>query len=424
MMFIVAMAALAAPDVVFITVDTLRADHLGCYGYTLPTSPVIDALSRDSLVFDDAVCEVPLTMPSFGAMLTGQYPRATGTTRNGLRLPPDVPLVAEQFQRAGYYTFCVQSNWTVKARLSGIHRGFDVYDDHFRKRRWGIIKSERDADEVARLAIDLLQKRDPEKPLFAWIHFSDPHAPYKYRRRFDPRADASRTSADDQDGGRRRKRVVRNYDSEIAFTDHYIGQVLDQLPEDAIVVFLSDHGESLYEHNYLGHGRRIYQTSMHIPLMIRAPGIAPSRSSIPVRGIDIGPTLLDLAGLPIPGSMRGIAILDPEFPAGRARVIETYGGAVPHIWGAKALMADKPPQLQGVLHEGWKLILNETSHELYHLVHDPMELQNRAAEEPARVAELEKMIRSWDSATTRVAGDEVELSDEDRRALDNLGYLE
>ncbi len=427
MLALLTAALVAAPDVFFISVDTLRADHLGCYGYPVATSPHIDALAGSSVIFDDVVCEVPLTAPSFCSMLTSQVPRITGTTRNGLRLPADVPTVQESFQAAGYETICVQSNWTLKDELSGLRRGFDVYRDDFHKRRWGFIKSEREAKEVTDIALDLLESRAADKPLFAWIHYSDPHAPYKNHRQFDPwdhAEDAARDALNEEIWDRPRRRVTTKYDSEIAYTDHHIGRLLEKLPAETVVVFVADHGESLYEHNYLGHGRRIYQTGLRIPLTVRAPGLATGRSAAPARGIDVGPTLLTLAGIPVPESMKGIALTDPALPTERPRVIETYGGAVPQLWGAKALMADAPPQFQGVLHEGWKLIIGGSRPELFYLPEDPLETKDRAGEQAERVMALTKMVREWDAGTAKATGDEVELSTEDRRALDNLGYME
>lgn len=180
-------AGVSAPvNVVLISVDTLRPDHLGCYGYPLPTSPQIDRLASAGLLFEDCVCEVPLTFPSLASMMTSRFPRMIGVRRNGLRLPKEPPLVAESFQKAGYYTFCVQSNWTLKAKLCGLDRGFDVYEDDFHTKRWGIIKPERYANDVTRVALELMEKRDVSKPFFAWIHYSDPHAPYRMHLEHNP----------------------------------------------------------------------------------------------------------------------------------------------------------------------------------------------------------------------------------------------
>lgn len=176
----------SAPNVVFLSVDTLRADHLGCYGYGRNTSPHLDRLAAQGRLFEDCVTEVPLTNPAFCAMQTSQIPRTLGAFRNGLPLGNDTPTVAEQFQLAGYQTFCVQSNWTLRAKLSGLARGYEVYEDHFTNKRWGFFKNERYADEVTEIALEQLSQRDASKPFFCWIHYSDPHAPYRFHTRFNP----------------------------------------------------------------------------------------------------------------------------------------------------------------------------------------------------------------------------------------------
>lgn len=407
----------AAPNVVLLSVDTLRADRLGAYGYSYPTSPTLDVFAEGARLFEDAVCEVPLTGPSMGAMLSGHYPRSTGTTRNGLAMPAEIPLVAEQFQAAGYHTFGVLSNWTLKHKLSGLGRGFDIYDDDFTKKRWGFLKSERDGDEVTALSLAYLEKRPADKPFFAWIHYSDPHAPYKMHKGLNP--SGKRTLVK----GRKQKVQIR-YDSEVAFTDQEIGKVLAALPTDTIVVFVADHGESLFEHNYLGHGRRIYQNNLHIPLMIRGAGIEAGRSAVPVRGIDLAPTLLGLAGLPKVPGMAGLDLLRDDIPMDRVRVVETYGGAVPNIPGVKDAMADSDPSHRSVIHQGWKLILDGEDPELYYLPEDPGELTERLGTDPAKREELSGFIQAWEGAAP-VAGRATEnLDADDRKALEALGYLD
>ena len=406
-----------SPNILLLSIDTLRADRLGCYAYPLPTSPHIDKLAEGGLLFEDAICEVPLTAPSMGSMLTSRYPRMNGTTRNGLRLPPDTRTVAQYLQDAGYHTFCVQSNWTLKGKLSGIDRGFDIYNDSFEEKRWGIIKGERSGPRVTELAIQYLQERDESKPFFGWVHYTDPHAPYVKHDGFNPAGRSLRM--------KKRERVRAKYDSEVAFTDDQVGQLLKHVPENTVVVFVADHGESLYEHNYLGHGRRIYQNNLHIPLIIHGPGIEAGRISAPARGIDMGPTLLGLAGLNTPDGMLGLDLLGEDLPNERPRVVETYGGAVPKLPGAKAIMANKGPQLQGILLEGWKLIIQGDSEpELYRLENDPGELKNLAAEEPAQVALLRDMITQWDALTQEGESGGGSLNEEDLEALESLGYIE
>ena len=403
-------------NVVFLSVDTLRADHLGCYGYAKVTSPVIDQLARCSVLFEDCVCEVPLTNPSFGAMLSSQFPRTTGTTRNGLRMPSETKLVPEIFKAAGYQTFCVQSNWTIKGRLSGLDKGFDIYRDDFTKKRWGVMGGERDAGDVTETALALLRARDAQKPFFAWIHYSDPHAPYLFHEGFDPWNGVLPKG--------KAEHVRRNYDSEIAYTDSEIGKLLTALPrENTAIVFIADHGESLYEHDYLGHGRRIYQDNLHIPLLVSAPGLAPRREPAPVHGIDIGPTLLALAGLEPASGMQGQSLLETLPSKGSTRFVETYGGAVPRLPGFKVLMGNRPPMRRALIQDGWKLIVGNNNDALYHLAEDPAELHNVASANLERTRKMRALLDAWGKKHPRNAGHPAELSKEDVDVLESLGYL-
>lgn len=408
----------AAPNVVFLSVDTLRADHLGCYGYPHSTSPTIDALAAQGLLFEDVLAEVPLTNPSFGAMMTSRYPRMTGVTRNGLPMPESVPKVAELFRAAGYQTMCVQSNWTLKSKLSGLHRGFDIYDDHFHTRRWGIIKSERYADEVTDIAVKLVRARDAKRPTFLWVHYSDPHAPYRRHRGFEPSEAA-------YPGHNKVDRVRRSYDSEIAYMDSHIARFLAALPkENTFIVFVADHGESLFEHDYLGHGRRIYQTCVRVPLIVHGPGIAPGRSGRPGRLLDIGPTLLALAGLELAPGMLGHNLLAPDAAPPNARFLETYGGAVPNFPGAKALMADQKPIRRGVVQEGWKLILGGEGPELFNLRDDPMESKNLSESMPDKAAQLGALLQQFEENVKSRQREQAPLDEQDIEALKSLGYIQ
>jgi arylsulfatase A-like enzyme len=269
---------------------------------------------------------------------------------------------------------------------------------------------------VSDIAIRLWKERDPEKPVFMWVHYSDPHAPYRFHRKYNPWG-VKPGKLDKRD------EVRAQYDSEIAYTDEQISRLLEVLPADAVILFVADHGESLYEHDYLGHGRRIYQAGLQIPLMIRASGVESGRTNVPARGVDIGPTLLGLAGFaPLPGMLGVDLIASPPEPD-RIRVVETYGGAVPNLPGAHALMASRPPQRQGALAEGWKLILNGEEREVFYLPEDPMEGKNLAEREPGHAAALDRLIREWVEATPTGEAGTAELSSEDVQALENLGYL-
>jgi choline-sulfatase len=406
------------PNLVLLSVDTLRADFLGCYGCDWDISPNIDDLADSGLVFEDALCEIPLTAPSFSAMFTSRYPRMVGVTRNGLRVDDTAPLITEHVRDAGYYTFAVQSNWTLKGKLCGLNRGFDVYEDDYEQRRWAFYKGERNAERVSQIAQELLKNRPADKPFFAWIHFSDPHAPYHYHREFSP----VKTSLYKLD---RKERSRVKYASEVAYTDYHIGRVFKSLPENTIVVFAADHGESLYEHGYLGHGRNLHQPSTHVPLIIRAVNVALGRTNTPVGTMDVGKTILGLLGIgSIPG-MLGCNILHETIPHDRARFMETYGGAVPGLPGMKQLLEATSPVYQSVVKEGFKLICSENQRPvLYYLPDDADERRNLAPHQPALYEELNALLELWNKTFLRGKETVVELTEEDREALKSLGYLD
>ena len=407
----------ARPDIVLITVDTLRTDHLGCYGYERPTSPAIDRLAAASLLFEDCLCEEPQTTPSMCSMFASRPPRSTGCIRNAVPLPAEIPTVTQRFHDAGYYTGAVVSNWNLKRELCRLERGFDVYDDGFGRPHLGLMQQERYADEVTALALAMLAKREPGRPGFFWFHYMDPHAPYRYHRDHNPWGRNMRDLAG-------RDEVRARYDCEIAFADHHIGCLLDALPkENLFVIFAADHGESLFEHGILGHSRDLYQPGLRIPLLVRGPGISPGHTSLPARGMDIGPTLLGLAGLtPSPG-MIGVDLLHSPPSRDRLRVFETYGGGVREGADAHQVLLDRPPKSQGCVLDGWKLILNASTPELYFLATDPLETRDLAGKEPQCVNHLRTLIVHWTQETPPGAALAAPLTKDDERALDAAGYL-
>lgn len=413
-----ALAAGETPGVLLLSVDTLRADYLRCYGCEWDISPNIDQLAEKSLVFENACCETPLTAPSFTSMLTSRYPRMTGVTRNGMHVADDARLVTELFRDAGYYTFAVQSNWTLRGRLSGLDRGFDFYEDHLEQRRWGVFNGERNAEEVTKTALEALSNRPQDKPFFAWVHYSDPHGPYQYHADYSP----VRRGLRNMDN---RERVRVKYASEVAYVDHHIGLLLKALPEGTRILFVADHGENLYEHGYLGHGRYLYQEGLHIPFLICSPQTPPGRTPLPVEAMDVGPTLLGLAGLPPAAFALGKNLIAGLPVEARPRFMETYGGAVPKLPGARMLLTHTSPAFQAVIRSGWKLVRPQDRPALlYYLPDDPEEQHALRTTDRQMYGELNTLLDQWNTAHPRGNGNATELREEDLEALQALGYVE
>jgi len=193
---------------------------------------------------------------------------------------------------------------------------------------------------------------------------------------------------------------------------------------NTVILFVADHGESLFEHGYLGHGRKLYQPGLHIPLLLHGPGIAPGRVAAPVRGLDGAPTLLGLAGVPRPEGMEGRDLLRDALPHDYVRVVETYGGAVPNLPGAKTLMADAGPIAQAVLSGDWKLIRDGEMPSLYHLLADADEVKDVAADKPDVVDALHVLCDSWTSTYATGKAEAPSMDAEDQEALRALGYVQ
>jgi arylsulfatase A-like enzyme/Flp pilus assembly protein TadD len=359
----------AKPNVLLITVDTLRPDALGWAGGKNAT-PNIDALARESFRFPGAVAEVPLTLPSHSALMTGWWPRRLGLRDNGQLVPPSVPTLAEAFKRAGYQTAAFVSGYPLDSAF-GLDRGFDVYDDHFVRGAEGDLERPADATAAAFLA----WLKTARAPWFAWVHFYDAHYPY------EPPASYRRP-------GRRGA-----YDGEVAFVDAAIGTVRAALPASPgplLTVFAADHGESLGEHAEGTHGFFIYDSTVLVPLLFHFPGrIAPASSTMPARLIDVAPTVLRLVGVAAPGATDGVSI-DAHLLGGRARpepsYIETQQPWVSYGWAP----------LRALRHDGWKLV-EAPRPELYDLTADPGETRNVIQQNGARAEPLRRLLERAES---------------------------
>ena len=413
------LSTVAAPNVVFISVDTLRADHLGVYGADYNATPNLDRLAENSLLFEDAICELHLTGPSLSAMFSSRLPRVTGVLDHSIPLPPDTPTAAMLFEAAGYETAAIVSNQLLATNHTNLNRGFAHYDTEFKPGK-EVILSERAANIVTDRALAWLKQRDNEKPLFFWVHYMDPHTPYGNNPGFDEQLGQKALLVTNKDDAQRHR-----YKTEVAFVDQQIQRLLDALPkEDTYILFVSDHGESLGEHNNWGHTMNIYQTTMHIPLFIHGPGIEPSRVDRPVRGIDIGPTLLGLADITPSGSMNGMDITKALPAANTSRVFEFYK-KIPVPGSSKPRFSAKI-QHRTILQDKWKLIrnLDDNSLELYNLAEDPYEKNNIVSEFPEKVSDLITQLDAWDQSNPPGQSVENELTQEDLETLKALGYLD
>lgn len=324
------------PNVVLITVDTLRADHLSSYGFGLETTPRLDALGRRGSVFMRAVAASASTAPSHASIMTGRYPRQhTVGYRNGDTRLEGIPTLAEQFQAAGYATGAFVGNVVLQRRI-GLDRGFDVYDDELPNQELNRpLIFERTATATTAAALQWL--RDADRPYFLWVHYQDPHGPYSPPQRYQGHFQVPPIGSDDPlpvvdspfgEHGIPAYQVLANqfrpsfyrsrYADEIFFADESIGRLLKAVRafstegDAPIVLVTADHGESLGERErYFSHGTDCFPTLAHVPFILVAPGLPPNRVNSVVSHVDVAPTLLALAGLPPLPGVAGVDVTRP-----------------------------------------------------------------------------------------------------------------
>jgi arylsulfatase A-like enzyme len=427
-------------NIIIISVDTLRSDHLGCYGYPLPTSPNIDNFSQEGILFSRCYSLTPLTTPSFSTLLTSLPPYKHGAKRNGLSIYRDVKTLPYFLKRFGYYCAAFISNWPLRKKLAGLHKDFNIYDEVFTKKRfWGVLNSEGEAPAVTQKTISWL-KKNHKKKFFLWVLYSEPHRPYIMHDNFS--FDYRQVPAEQYPAGTKMKRI-RKYDSEIAYTDFYIGKLLKELKDlgiyhESLIIFHSDHGESFGEHNYSYHGRKLYNSTVHVPLIIKLPygWLKNTRRHENVSILDIGPTIFSVLNIPLYSKMEGI----PLFKEGaglleRTILLETYGGAVHLKRNNKKFQLKVKPIRYALVHGSNKIIYNlaAENYEAYHLTADPFENRDMTAvqqEQPA-VADLKQVLVN---KVTRISKyikfnrmhqlQDTSISERDLEMLKSLGYVD
>jgi arylsulfatase len=315
-----------APDVLLITIDTLRADHLGTYGFAADTSPRIDRLAQSGVVFERAIAAAGKTVPSHATIMTSRYTREHSVgNENGTTLLRGAVTLAQRFKESGYATGAFASNLLLTA-FTGFDAGFDEYDcgvDTPERNRSHVL--ERVAEQTTKRAIEWLSSVG-RTPVFLWVHYQDPHGPYtpppdiEDRFRVPPPSDErplpwSRIPKYQRLPELRRVSEYRSrYAAEIFYADEWVGKLLaavhERRPEvESIVLLTADHGESFGETpHYFSHTHSSAPNVAHVPMIIRAPGIRPGRIPEIVHHVDVMPTLLELAGLPVPSESSGVAL--------------------------------------------------------------------------------------------------------------------
>ena len=355
-------AEIRDPNLVLVTLDTVRADHLGCYGDRAAVTPWLDRLAAQGIRFAQASSPVPLTLPSHTSVLTGLLPPHHGLRNNGAgALRAGTATLATLLAGRGYRTGAFVGAFVLDRRF-GLARGFEVYDDEIpRDPRAGVsLEAERPGREVVDRALAWLRRDDP-RPFFLWVHLYDAHAPY-----MPPPAWAARHPG-------------RPYDGEVSEVDEQVGRVLAELDhrgltERTVVAVAADHGEGLGEHGELTHGLLLYEPTLHVPLLLRAPGrLQPRVVATPVSLVDLAPTLAGLLGKAFAkGSRDGrdlsAALLRGDEPAGADLYAETR---YPAIFGWSPLAALRRRDLK---------YISGAQAELYDLRRDPREAANLMAQ--------------------------------------------
>jgi arylsulfatase len=442
------------PDIVLVTIDTLRADRLGCYGYARPTSPHIDRLAARGMVFEQARATVPRTTQSVASILTGRYPKGHGARGLFSVLPAANVTLAEILQEHGYATAAFVSNMFLRPGR-GFEQGFGVYDNP--PSRW----EGNSAPAVTAAALAWIRSLPPGRPWFLWVHYLDPHWTYRppaeVERAFAPPPRRPFTLYDDVE----RRRITKGqvifenrlaadevayvrglYDGEIAATDAALAPLLGAAAgAGAIVVLTSDHGESLGEHDYhFAHGEYLYEPGLRIPLIVVHPGRVPpgARSAGMVLTVDVAPTILALAGIRGMQAVDGRPILvrrgdDPAVPApGRELVYaesdfqlihpENRRYHLPGPAGRWTAVSDGRLKMIHVPRAGGEIV------EVYDLRADPGETRNLEAGgiDPRDRARLLRALRNfadYDAGAGAVLPPLDRIDPEERDRLRSLGYI-
>ena len=392
-------------NILLISIDTCRADHLGCYGYGGKTTPNIDAIAKDGILFENVVSPVPLTLPAHSSMLTGTIPPYHGVHDNlDYQLAQSNLTLAEILKDNGFATGAIVSSFVLDSQF-GIDQGFDYYNDQFEDEIKKGHFAERRGEEASRFACNWLSE-NKDKPFFLFLHYYDPHTVY------DPPEPFASKFANDL------------YAGEIAYADHCIGKVLKKLKklnlyDSTLLVITGDHGEGLNEHREKEHGFFIYDSTIKVPLIFRCPKSSKGKKVNDVIGlIDIVPTFLASLGIEVPPEVQG-KDLSGYFEKNNSSGDDRYlccESLLPTSYNCNPLL--------GVVTSGWKYI-QSTRPELYNLKDDPREMNNLAEKQLHRARLMQGQLKQI--LETHIRRNEIDsklaLDEASRRRLESLGYV-
>lgn len=400
-------------NILFFTLDTTRADRIGCYGYENVDTPNMDRLAETGILFKDAICQAPLTLPSHSSIFTGTYPFYHGVRDNGgFYLEEDKITFAEVLKEHGWATSAFIGAFVLDSRW-GLDQGIDYYFDNFDFAKYKTISLDsvqREGGEVIDAFFGWLEENH-QKNFFSWIHLYDPHTPYDPPEPYKTRYSTRRWGL---------------YDGEIAYVDHLIGKVLDRLKEKDIlektlIVIVGDHGESLGEHKESSHGFFIYDAVISVPLIIHFPSskLGGKRVTEQVETIDIMPTLLQMLELPVPHEVQGKSfvplVMAENKGQDRLAYCETYFPRYRYGWS----------ELKSLRSSQYKYILAPKP-ELYDIVNDPKEQNNIYEQNLKTGKQFEQTLKSLQEEMSAKGIEEKgpqKLDEESREKLMALGYI-
>jgi len=412
-------------NVLLISIDTLRADRLGCYGYDRPTSPALDALARDGTLFEKVVATSPWTVPSHASIFTGRFPHAHGVVSERDRLADDIPVLAELLRARGMRTAAVvQTTWLSKAQ--GFARGFDSFQQ---------IPDHAEGGVLVTRGGEAFLRAFSTQPFFLFLHYYDVHSEYRPRPRYEEQFAAGYDGPVDGTAmqlqeirerylvlsPRDREHLSSLYDAEIRQLDDALAGLFATLDElgvrdETLVVVTSDHGEEFLEHGNVLHGRTMYREVLDVPLIVTGPGVPRGERVASLASLaDVLPTILGRLGLPLPEAIDGVDLFRPALASPTERRVVAAGDH-------NNTEPDSLRMIQDLRH---KLIVDRVHGEarLFDLERDPGEHQDVSAQNPERTAELRRELDTH-VERRRQAPERSALTEEEKERLRSLGYLQ